>query len=308
MTRIGLAGAGLMGHGVGVRLLAAGFPLAVVAHRNRAPVDDLVAKGATEAPDAAALARASDIVILCLSNSAAVEQVVRAMSPHLARGATVIDTGTSDPGSTRKLAAALAARGVAFADAPMTGGPEQAEKGEVGLLLGADSETARTVRPVLETFAARIAHFGPPGSGHAAKLVSNYLVTGMIALVADAFHAADAAGVDRAKLYEVMLLGSGNSGVLRKMAGPAVTDGDYDGYRFALANAAKDLGYYREMARAGGYLSPLAETLGETFRRHLETRDGAANVSRLIEPAGRHSVIPPSGCHLADKDDAKTRR
>ena len=289
MTRIGLAGAGLMGHGIGVRLLAAGFPLGVVAHRNRAPVEDLVARGATEAADMAALAQASDIVILCLSNSAAVEQVVRAMTPHLAAGAIVIDTGTSDPNSTRRLAAALAGRGVGFCDAPMTGGPEQAEKGEVGLLLGADEATAGAIMPVLRAFAARVAHFGEPGAGHAAKLVSNYLVTGMIALVADAFRAADAAGVDRARLYEVMLLGSGNSGVLRKMAGPAVTDGDYDGYRFALANAAKDLGYYREMAEAGGYLSALAETLGETYRRHLETRDGEANVSRLIEPAMRRA-------------------
>ena len=292
MTRIGLAGAGLMGHGIGVRLLAAGFPLGVVAHRNRAPVEDLVARGATEAADMAALAQASDIVILCLSNSAAVEQVVRAMTPHLAAGAIVIDTGTSDPNSTRRLAAALAGRGVGFCDAPMTGGPEQAEKGEVGLLLGADEATAGAIMPVLRAFAARVAHFGPPGSGHAAKLVSNYLVTGMIALVADAFRAADAAGVDRARLYEVMLLGSGNSGVLRKMAGPAVTDGDYDGYRFALANAAKDLGYYREMAEAGGYLSALAETLGEAYRRHLETRDGEANVSRLIEPAMRRARDP----------------
>jgi 3-hydroxyisobutyrate dehydrogenase-like beta-hydroxyacid dehydrogenase len=287
MMRVGLVGAGLMGHGIGLRLIAAGYPLTVVAHRNRTPVDDLVARGATEAAGVEALARDSGIVILCLSNSAAVEQVVARMTAHLAPGSVVIDTGTSDPNSTRRLAATLAARGVGFCDAPMTGGPEQAEKGEVGILLGAEDDTARTVLPVLETFAARIAHFGPPGSGHAAKLVSNYLVTGMIALVADAFRAADAAGVDRAKLYDVMMLGSGNSGVLRKMAGPAVAEGDYDGYRFAIANAAKDLGYYRGMAGAGGFLSPLAETLGETWRHHLEARDGEANVSRLIEPEPR---------------------
>jgi 3-hydroxyisobutyrate dehydrogenase-like beta-hydroxyacid dehydrogenase len=276
-----------MGFGIGVRLIAAGYPLCVVAHRNRAPVEALVARGAVEAADVEALASTCDVVILCLSNSAAVEQVVQRMTPHLAGGSIVIDTGTSDPNSTRRLAAGLAARGVSFADAPMTGGPEQAEKGEVGVLLGADAATQRAIMPVLNAFAARVAHFGPPGAGHAAKLISNYLVTGMIALVADAFRAADAMGVDRARLYEVMMLGSGNSGVLRKMAGPAVEHGDYDGYRFALANAAKDLGYYREMASAGGFLSPLAEELGEAYCRHLQTHDGEANVSRLIEPAGR---------------------
>jgi 3-hydroxyisobutyrate dehydrogenase-like beta-hydroxyacid dehydrogenase len=175
---------------------------------------------------------------------------------------------------------------VALADAPMTGGPEQALAGEVGILLGADPATVPAIEPVLKAFAARVAHFGPPGTGHAAKLVSNYLVTGMIALVADAFRAADEAGVDRAKLYEVMLLGSGNSGVLRKMAGPAIASGDYDGYRFALANAAKDLGYFRHMADAGGFLSPLAQTLGETYARLLNEYDGGVNVSRLIERRG----------------------
>ncbi len=149
MTRVGLVGAGLMGHGIGLRLIAAGYPLTVVAHRNRAPVDDLVARGATEAAGVEALARDSGIVILCLSNSAAVEQVVARMTAHLAPGAVVIDTGTSDPNSTRRLAATLAARGVGFCDAPMTGGPEQAEKGEVGILLGAEDDTARTVLPVL---------------------------------------------------------------------------------------------------------------------------------------------------------------
>jgi 3-hydroxyisobutyrate dehydrogenase-like beta-hydroxyacid dehydrogenase len=295
-ARIGLVGAGLMGFGIGVRLIAAGFPLTVVAHRNRAPVEALVAKGAAEAADVESLAARCDIVILCLSNSAAVEQVVGRITPHLAAGAIIIDTGTSDPNSTRRLAAGLAARGVAFADAPMTGGPEQAEKGEVGVLLGADPATERAILPVLNAFAARVAHFGPPGAGHAAKLVSNYLVTGMIALVADAFRAADESGVDRAKLYGVMTLGSGNSGVLRKMAGPAIEHGDYDGYRFALANAAKDLGYYRKMAGDGGFLSPLAEQLGETYRHHLETHDGEANVSRLIEPATRRRksrAMPP---------------
>ncbi|MFO1088745.1 MAG: NAD(P)-dependent oxidoreductase [Hyphomicrobiales bacterium] len=287
MKRIGLAGVGLMGFGIGDRLLKAAFPLSVIAHRNRRPVEELVAKGAVEQPTPEALASASDVVILCLSNSAAVEDVIARMEPHLAPGAIVIDTGTSNPASTRRLAERLARRQVALADAPMTGGPEQSLAGEVGILLGADDETAKAIEPVLQAFAARVAHFGPPGSGHAAKLVSNYLVTGMIALVTDTFRAADAAGVDRAKLYEVMLLGSGNSGVLRKMAGPAIGSGDYDGYRFAIANAAKDLGYFCDMAKDGGFRSKLAEALQAAWRGHLGERQPDSNVSWLIEPPAK---------------------
>ena len=118
-------------------------------------------------------------------------------------------------------------------------------------LCGASDKTFAAIGPLLGCFATTVRHFGPPGSGHTAKLISNYLVTGMVALVAEAFGAAHRAQIDWKDLYEVMLNGSGNSGVLRKMVGPAL-EGNFDGYRFALANAAKDIGYYEETGREAG--------------------------------------------------------
>ena len=94
---IGFIGVGQMGEGMCRRLLAAGYPLAVLAHRNRAPVERLVAGGATEAASAAAVAAASRVVILCVSNADVVEQTVEAMRPALARGKIIIDTSTSAP-------------------------------------------------------------------------------------------------------------------------------------------------------------------------------------------------------------------
>jgi 3-hydroxyisobutyrate dehydrogenase-like beta-hydroxyacid dehydrogenase len=284
--QVGVVGAGLMGHGMAANLLKHGHGVTVIAHRNRKPVDDLVSKGAREACDIAELAEA-DAILLCVTTSKVVADTIAKLRPHLRPGQIILDSGTSAPDETRRLAHDLEAMGVGFADIPLTGGPEQAEKGELGVLCGASDKTFAAIKPLLDCFATTVRHFGPPGSGHTAKLISNYLVTGMVALVAEAFGAAHRAQVDWKDLYEVMLNGSGNSGVLRKMAGPAVADGDYDGYRFAIANAAKDLGYYRGMAGAGGFLSPLAETLGETWRHHLEARDGEANVSRLIEPEPR---------------------
>jgi 3-hydroxyisobutyrate dehydrogenase-like beta-hydroxyacid dehydrogenase len=106
----------------------------------------------------------------------------------------------------------------------------------------------------------------------------------MVALVAEAFGAARQAQIDWKDLYEVMLNGSGDSGVLRKMVEPALK-GDFDGYRFALANAAKDIAYYAEIAEGLGCNSRLTESVAEVFARAVETGHGGRNVSHLLDPA-----------------------
>jgi 3-hydroxyisobutyrate dehydrogenase-like beta-hydroxyacid dehydrogenase len=280
---VGLVGAGMMGHGMAANLLKHGHRVSVIAHRNRGPVEDLVAKGATEAASLAELAEA-DAILLCVTTSKVVEETLARLKPHLRAGQVILDSGTSAPDVTKRLARELEALGVAYADIPLTGGPEQAEQGVLGVLCGASPETFARIEPLLACFATTIRHFGPPGSGHTAKLISNYLVTGMVALVAEAFGTARRAGIDWQPLYEVMLNGSGNSGVLRKMVEPALT-GDFDGYRFAVANAAKDIAYYADMAEGLGCSSRLTETVAQVFARAVETGHGGRNVSHLLDPA-----------------------
>ena len=280
---VGLIGAGMMGHGMAANLLKHGHRVSVIAHRNRAPVEDLVAKGADEAKTLQDIARA-DIILLCVTTSKVVEDTIKQLKPQLRAGQVILDAGTSAPAATKKLARELAAVGVAYADIPLTGGPEQAEQGVLGVLCGATAETFARIEPLLACFATTIRHFGPPGSGHTAKLISNYLVTGMVALVAEAFGAAREAQIDWQDLYAVMLNGSGNSGVLRKMVEPALK-GDFDGYRFALANAAKDIGYYAELAEGLGCSSRLTDSVAEVFARAVETGHGGRNVSHLLDPA-----------------------
>lgn len=282
--RIGLIGAGLMGHGMALNLLKTGHQVTVMAHRNRAPIDDLVARGAAEAPDLAAVAKDSDVILLCLSTSKVVEETIARIMPHLRGGQIIVDAGTSEPETTRSLARELGRIGVGYADAPLTGGPEQAEKAELGVLCGADDKTFAAIEPMLKCFATTIRHFGPPGSGHTAKLISNYLVTGMIALVTEAFAAARKAGLDWGDLFEVMLNGSGNSGVLRKMVAPALA-GDFDGYRFSIANAAKDIGYYTELAERLGCGSDMAAAVAQHFAKAVDTGHGGRNVSHFLDPA-----------------------
>jgi 3-hydroxyisobutyrate dehydrogenase-like beta-hydroxyacid dehydrogenase len=282
--RIGFAGLGLMGAEMAKHLLKAGHELWVIAHRNRGPIEVLKALGAHEARDLGEVARNCDLILLCLTTAPVVEETVAKLMPHLRSGQIVVDTGTTAPDTTRKLARDLHALGVAYADAPMSGGPEQVAKGEAGALIGADDKTFAAIRPVVATYASRIKHFGPPGSGHVAKLISNYLVTGMIALVAESFTAARAAHVDWRDLYEVAQAGSGNSGVLRKMMEAALA-GDFDGYKFSLANANKDIGYYTELAQGLGKLTPLVEAVRDTFADAVKTGHGGRNVSHLLDPA-----------------------
>jgi 3-hydroxyisobutyrate dehydrogenase-like beta-hydroxyacid dehydrogenase len=281
--RIGFIGAGMMGEGMVLNLLKAGHDVQVIAHRNRAPIEGLLAKGAREAKSLESLAQDSELIMLCLSTAKVVEEAIGRLRPHLRPGQIIVDTGTTDPETTRRLAREMSHLGVAYADAPMTGGPDQAAKGEIGALVGADEETFGRIRPVLACYASRIKHFGPPGSGNVAKLISNYLVIGMIALVTEAFTSARAAHVDWADLYEVMLAGSGNSGVLRKMLDGALA-GDFNGYRFSIANAAKDIGYYAELADRLGRMTPLAQAVADVFTE-AATGHGGRNVSHLLDPA-----------------------
>lgn len=280
--RIGFIGVGLMGHGMVVNLMKAGHELTVLAHRNRAPIDEVVSRGAQEARDLGELARDAAIILICVSTAEAVETLVRSLSAHLEEGQIVIDATTSTPQVSRRLAAELARRNIRFADAPMTGGPEQVVAGEAGALVGADDATFQIIEPVLRSYCGRVAHFGPVGAGHTAKLISNYLACGMVMLIADSYGAARRANIDWKKLYEVQLQGSTNSGALKKMIGPAL-DGNFDGYRFSIANAAKDMRYYCDLAKTLGELTPLAQAAGRMLQAAAESGDGEQNVSRLLE-------------------------
>jgi len=281
--RIGFVGVGVMGHGMAGRLLAAGYELTVIAHRNRRPVDDLVARGAREAETYAALVAASDAIVLCVSNSDVVEAVVAEMAPALRAGMTIVDMGTSNPDSCERLARMLEDKGVAFVEAPVTGGVTQAAEGALGALVGADPESFARVKPVLAAMCRTVHHFGPPGIGNTAKLLNNFMVFGIAALVVETFERAEAAGIDWQKLYDVVICGAGDSGVLRRIAGAAAR-GDFKGYVFDIAGARKDIGYFREVAARTGGVSDLDEAVRAVFERAVAAGHGDRLVSELLAP------------------------
>jgi 3-hydroxyisobutyrate dehydrogenase-like beta-hydroxyacid dehydrogenase len=280
--KIGFIGVGLMGEGMVVNLMRAGHEVKVLAHRNRTRIEAVVAKGASEASDFSNLARGAALIMLCVDKAETVSHIMQALSPHLAAGQIVIDTTTSKPETSRRLAAELAQRGIAFADAPMTGGPEQVKRAEAGALVGAEPQLFEIIRPIIASYCSRVEHFGATGAGHTAKLISNYLACGMIALIADSYGLARQARIDWRKLYDVQLKGSTNSGALQKMVGPAL-EGEYDGYLFSVANAAKDMGYYCELAQSLDWLTPLAQAAHAMLQAKADQGLGVKNVSRLLE-------------------------
>jgi 3-hydroxyisobutyrate dehydrogenase-like beta-hydroxyacid dehydrogenase len=281
--RVGLIGLGAMGAGMGRNMLAKTGGLQTMAHRDRSAIEALVAEGATEHPDAAGVARASDVVILCLPNSTVVEQVMDRMAPALRPGQMVIDTGTSALASTLALAERLAALGVDFAEAPLTGGAQQAADGVLGALVGATPDGFARAAPVLATICERVEHFGPVGAGAKAKFINNYMVMGIAALVTEAFRAAADEGIDWGQLHDVVQCGSANSGVLNRILGKA-REGDFSGYVFSVANAAKDMRYIADYLDGSGHGTDLSRAVHDLFQRAEAQGHGDRRISELLRP------------------------
>jgi 3-hydroxyisobutyrate dehydrogenase-like beta-hydroxyacid dehydrogenase len=152
--RIGFIGLGLMGNGIAKNLVTKGYPLTVRAHRNRKPLEDLIAGGAKEAATSADVARSADIVFLCVTGAPQVEEIVNGkdgIASVARKGLIVIDTSTSEPATTAKMREQLAAIGVRFVDAPLKPHAGRGELGKLNIMVGADDATF-DAEPVLQAF------------------------------------------------------------------------------------------------------------------------------------------------------------
>ena len=195
--RVGFVGVGLMGHGMAKNIVEKGFPLTVIAHRNREPVEDLKQRGAKEVSSLRELAENSDIVVLCVTGSPQVEATLTGPEGLASAGKKLIvcDCSTADPSSTLKLAELLAPQGITLVDAPLSRTPKDAEAGTLDVMAGGDDAIFERVRPVLETFAGRIVRTGPVGSGHTMKLLNNFVSLGYAALYSEALTLGAKAGL-----------------------------------------------------------------------------------------------------------------
>lgn len=257
-TRVGFCGLGTMGGAMAANVAAAGFPLTVW---NRTPgrAAAAVAAGAMEAVGPAAVAAASDTVVICVSDTPDVEAVLfgeGGLVQGLSEGALIIDCSTVAAGATREFAARLAEVGVGFVDAPVSGGSEGAQRGTLTIMAGGSEVDVARARPVLEAMGSSITHMGPVGTGQATKAVNQVILSGVYLGVAEGMVLAMKSGLDAEQVAGALGGGAAGSWVLQNRAGRMIDDEYPLGFRIALH--LKDLRIALEQAGEVGAVLPIA--------------------------------------------------
>lgn len=283
--KIGFIGLGLMGGAMVARLQDKGHGLTVMGNRDRTELDKAIARGAAEAANPRGVAEASDIVMICVGTSDQVAGLIRGadgIAAGLKPGAIVIDFGTSLPAVTRELGAEIAAAGGIYLDAPIGRTPVQARDGLLNLMCAGDKDAFARAKPVLEDLAENIFYLGQLGNGHTTKLINNFFGQTVANALAEAFVVADAAGVDRREVYEVMHAGPLGSVFMQLMAAYAL-DGDPNKLAFSIRNAAKDVGYYDQMTKDAGKPSIMAKGALGALNGAVEAGRGDKMVPELID-------------------------
>ena len=290
--RVGFVGLGLMGHGMATNILTKGYPLTGIAHRNRAPLEDLVAKGAVEAASIEDLARTSDIIFLCLTGSPEVAEVVAKLKPGLAKGTVIVDCSTGEPTVTERLAGELAQIGVDFADAPLGRTPKEALAGTLDCMVGATPEVFARLLPVIRTWAGKIVHIGPVGDGHRMKLLMNFLSLGYGALYAEVLTLSQKVGISVETFDSVIRGGRMDCGFYQTFMGYTM-EGNREAHKFTISNAYKDMRYVEAMGNAAVMPTPLSSAIKNCYALAMATGgDGPENyVPHLPEYIARASGL-----------------
>jgi len=284
VTRVGFVGLGNMGGRITRRIVAAGY--SVVGF----DVDPTRAAeaGATPAGSPAAVAEGADVVLLSLPDSPVVETVVLGDDGILGsarEGQVVVDLSTSSPSSTVELHRRLGERGVDFVDAGISGGAAAAEQGTLTIMAGGVEAALDRVRPVLDTFSARVHHMGASGAGHTAKLLNNFLNGISLAATAEVMVAARKAGLELHTFLDVLNNSSGvNFATLNRF--PRIVDGDYLEGGLTGNLMLKDLRLYAELARELEVRTPTAPGCIQAFELAAELGYGEQISNRVVDAIG----------------------
>ncbi|MGB7242502.1 MAG: NAD(P)-dependent oxidoreductase [Sulfitobacter sp.] len=210
--QIGLIGCGNMGGGIASQLVAKGCQLTCY-DPDPETLNKMQALGAQVTATPNALAQIADIIILSLPKAAVVEAVMRGILPDIRPGTIVLDTSTSEPGTSQAMDTRAKAQGFSFVDGPVSGGPAAANAGTMTMLLGGDVSAIERLKPVLDIITAKTVIVGGSGAGHAAKIANNMLCAANLVLVGEAVRMGKAAGVDPKALLDGINAGSGRSAV-----------------------------------------------------------------------------------------------
>ena len=288
--RIGMVGVGLMGHGIAANLLRHGHALTLLDHPGNQPVDDLLQAGAQRVATLAQVAAGAQQLLLCVTGSDQVEAVLcgdpresseAGLLAGMQPGCLLIDCSTALPARTRVMAQRVSEAGGAMVDAAMTRTPKEAAEGRLNLLVGGEAADVARAMPVLRCFAEHITPTGGVGSGHAMKLLHNYVSLGTVALLAEAAACALDAHVAPQVFVDVLSKGGGGGVALERLK-PFVLDQDPTALRFFMANALKDMGYYTAMAQDGDAARSIAQAVQHTYAGAVASGGPEALVPELV--------------------------
>jgi 3-hydroxyisobutyrate dehydrogenase-like beta-hydroxyacid dehydrogenase len=215
-TTIGFIGLGLMGQAMAGNLIEAGFNIAVNT-RTKTSAEELIDRGADwhDTPAMMAKALPGNIIIICVTDSIALEKVMDDLLPQLQPETLIIDMGTSRHDLTLALATAVADKGGYYIDAPVSGGQKGAIEANLSVMTGGEAAQIERAMPVLQAMAARITHVGNVGSGQIAKTANQMIVGVSVGIVAEALYLAEQAGADPAKVREALTGGFADSNILQ---------------------------------------------------------------------------------------------
>lgn len=259
IRKVGVVGLGNMGLGMAATLVRAGF--SVLGHDiNPGRAAAATAAGVAFCATLAEVLHQADALVFSLPYARDVEAVVTAPGGLLARQdrkVVVIDTSTSDPGTSRRLAASLAAAGHGLLDAPVSGGPSGAAEGSLTMMLGGSEADLALAQPVVAALSARAVHVGPSGAGNIAKLVNNMLVAAHLITTGEAMRLAEAAGLPAEDALKVVNAATGRSAVSEVMLPRWVQPGSFDS-GFSAGLMRKDVRLAAELATDTGTSLPLS--------------------------------------------------
>jgi 3-hydroxyisobutyrate dehydrogenase len=257
MDRVGFVGLGTMGAAMAANIVRAGFPLTAW---NRTPgrAPELADLGASFVDSPAALAAASDVVVVCVSDTTDVEAVLfgpRGLTEGAHEGTLIVDCSTIAPSGSWRFAERLHAMGLAFVDAPVSGGSEGARNATLTIFVGGSERDVERARPVLTAMGRTITHVGPIGAGQAVKAVNQVIIAGTYLAVAEGIVLAIKAGLDVEQVIGALGGGAAQSWVLANRSG-RMLDNEYPpGFKLSLHR--KDLGIALGLADQVGVSLPL---------------------------------------------------
>jgi 3-hydroxyisobutyrate dehydrogenase len=285
VERIGFVGLGIMGSRMAANLRRAGYELTVY-NRTRERAEVWAAEqGATVASTPAEVGAASDIVITMVVDGAQVQMVLlgdNGVAEGAADGTLCVDMSTIAPGDSRRIARALAERGVAFVDAPVTGSSPKAEDGTLTIMAGGATEDFQRAQPLFEAMGELVVHVGEEvGQGEMVKLINNAVAAANAHTLAQALVVGRATGVDLDALVQVMGAGSGGSAMLALKSGP-MREHDYSTL-FKLEHMLKDVRLCLEEGQAAGVPFPAAAQVREALTAGMGRGLGDADFAAVLE-------------------------